>query len=269
MLASPSVGNDEQYAAAMALMANRLRVPARVVVGAVLSDRGIVKGSDVEAWVELRAADGSWRTLATDRFMSRRPPPRGPVDDPETGSPPERIFPEQTPDDVSPPQQEPQQPDPPEPDPDEPADSTDPDGGVGGRWRLLLVLLLALPGVVPGLKWWRRRRRLSAARVSRRYAGAWAELVDAARDLGRPVPAGLTRPAQARLLERGGATGLAPGLATEADVRIFGAAEPTEADAEAFWALVCDERTGLAATYSRGRRLRALFSLASLRPPRG
>jgi hypothetical protein len=78
------------------------------------------------------------------------------------------------------------------------------------------VALLALPGVVPALKWWRRRRRLSAERVSERYAGAWLELVDQARDLGRPVPVGLTRPAEARALERGAT------LAAEADVKIFG-----------------------------------------------
>ena len=277
VLATPSVGNDEQYAAAMALMANRLRVPARVVVGAVLGDDGVVQGRDVEAWVEVRAADGSWRTLATDRFMGRRPPPRSPGVDPGTGSSPERIFPERTPDDVSPPEPEPQRPDPtPEPEPDtqdEPerdsADAADPDDGTGwAGWagRVLLVLLvLALPGVVPGFKWWRRRRRLRAEVVRRRYAGAWAELVDTARDLGHPVPAGLTRPAQARVLDRGESVG---GLATEADVRIFGLDEPTEDEAAAFWALVDDERTGLAATYSRRRRLRALFSLASLRPPR-
>ena len=272
VLATPTVGNDEQYAAAMALMANRLRVPARVVVGAVLPDGGVVKGADVEVWVELRGADGRWRTLATDRFLGRRPPPRGPATDPETGRPPERIFPEQTPDDVSPPKPEPEQPEPtpePEPEADSADDSADAEGDrgddTGGRrvWPwLLAVLALGLPGLVPGAKWWRRRRRLSAERVSRRYAGAWAELVDQARDLGRPVPPGLTRPAQARLLDRGPAVG---GLATQADVRIFGAEEPTEAEADAFWALVRDERTGLLASYPLRRRLRALFSLASLR----
>ena len=272
VLATPTVGNDEQYAAAMALMANRLRVPARVVVGAVLPESGVVQGKDVEAWVELRGADGRWRTLATDRFLGSRPPPRGPATDPETGRPPERIFPEQTPDDVSPPKPETQpepesEPEPEEEPEEEPeGDSADPDSdeaGGGSLWRwLLAVLVLGLPGLVPGAKWWRRRRRLSAERVSRRYAGAWAELVDQARDLGRPVPPGLTRPAQARALDRGPAVG---GLATEADVRIFGADEPTEAEADAFWALVRDERTGLTTAYPPVRRLRALFSLASFR----
>lgn len=257
VLGTPTVGNDEQYAAAMALMANRLGVPARVVVGAVVPDNGVVRGKDVSAWVELRAADGSWRTLATDRFMGQRPPP------PERtpgGQSPDRIFPEQTPDDRSPePRPEPRRP--PDQRPDQP-EGADPDaqtdsGPAVWPW-LALLLLLALPGVVPALKWWRRRRRLRAVRVSERYAGAWMELVDQARDLGHPVPAGLTRPAEARALGRGAT------LAAEADVRIFGADEPDPADAEAFWALVRDEQAGLASAYSPWQRLRAALSLASL-----
>ena len=35
---------------------------------------GVVTGKDVSAWVELRAADGSWRTLPTEAFMSDTPP---------------------------------------------------------------------------------------------------------------------------------------------------------------------------------------------------
>jgi len=257
VLTTPSVGNDEQYAAAMALMANRLRVPARVVVGAVVPDGGVVLGKHVSAWVELRAADGTWQTLDTERFMSRRPPPR---DREPGGQQPDRIFPEQTPDDRSPERPEPQRP--PDQRPEQP-DDTEPDvqpepGPTVWPWLLLLVVL-ALPGVVPALKWWRRRRRLGAARVSERYAGAWLELVDQARDLGNPVPAGLTRPAEARALERGA------GLAAEADLRIFGADEPDPAEADAFWALVRDERAGLVSAYSPWQRLRAALSLASFR----
>ena len=69
------VGNDEQYAAFMALAANRLRVPARVVVGTLAKD-GKVRGKDVVAWVELRVRDGSWRILPTSTFMSHRKPSR-------------------------------------------------------------------------------------------------------------------------------------------------------------------------------------------------
>ena len=63
------VGNDEQYAAWMALLANRIGVPARVVFGAVVPDGGVVTGADVHAWVELQVADGTWRTLPTELFM--------------------------------------------------------------------------------------------------------------------------------------------------------------------------------------------------------
>jgi hypothetical protein len=257
VLTTPSVGNDEQYAATMALMANRLRVPARVVVGAVVPTGGVVRGKDVSAWVELRAADGTWQTLDTDRFMGTRPPPS----EPTRGQRPDRIFPEETPDDHSPDQRpEPQQPPDQRPDQSEDSDpAAEPDQGPTVWPWLVLLLVLALPGGVPALKWWRRRRRLGADRVSERYAGAWLELVDQARDLGRPVPPGLTRPAEARALDRGAT------LAAEADVKIFGVDEPDPAEAEAFWALVRDELAGLAAGYSRWQRFRAALSLASLR----
>ncbi len=76
LLAKRVVGDDEQYAAAMAVLANRVGVPARVVVGAVVPRSGRVRGSDVQAWVEVRVADGSWRTLPTETFMGNRPPTR-------------------------------------------------------------------------------------------------------------------------------------------------------------------------------------------------
>ena len=198
---TPSVGNAEQYAAAMALMANRLRVPARVVVGAVVPASGVVKGKNVTAWVELRDADGTWQTLETDRFMSAsaaaaRPRPGCPearADLPRGD--PRRAVALAAPRTAAPAR-------PAAAAARRPARPT-------GRARpgpplwpwLTLLLLVAVPGVVPALKWWRRRRRLTATRVSERYAGAWLELVDQARDLGRAVPPGLTRPAEARALD--------------------------------------------------------------------
>ncbi|MCW2757820.1 MAG: hypothetical protein JWO46_1566, partial [Nocardioidaceae bacterium] len=68
------VGDDEQYAAFMALAASRLGVPARVVVGAVPTKAGYVYGRNVLVWVELRVADGSWRTFPTAKFMSHVAP---------------------------------------------------------------------------------------------------------------------------------------------------------------------------------------------------
>lgn len=56
-------GNDEQYAATLALVATRLGVPARVVVGAIPDGTGTVKGRDVHAWVEVEKADGNWQAI--------------------------------------------------------------------------------------------------------------------------------------------------------------------------------------------------------------
>ena len=70
------VGNDEQYAAIMALLANNAGVPARVVMGAVVPEDGVIEGRDVQAWVELRLADGSWRVLPTEAFMNKVAPGR-------------------------------------------------------------------------------------------------------------------------------------------------------------------------------------------------
>jgi hypothetical protein len=266
----PTVGNDEQYAAAMALLANRLGIPARVVVGAVLDESGIVRGSDIEAWVEVRIADGSWRFLPTETFMGRTPP----TPEESAAVPSTRDFPfEQTPRPEGPPEQESQ---------DEQQQAGSDDGGpVGIPWTVLLLLLAAvLVAAVPLAKAVRRRRRLTARRVTARYAGAWLELVDRARDLGTPVPGGLTRPAEARAVLAGShgewfevtdadpADGPLLLLASEADLRIFGADEPDAAEAEAFWALVRDQRSGLAVDVRLPRRLWAVFSPASLRRPR-
>ena len=38
-------------------------MPARVVVGTFTPKNGKVEGRDVQAWVELRVRDGSWRIL--------------------------------------------------------------------------------------------------------------------------------------------------------------------------------------------------------------
>jgi hypothetical protein len=51
---------DEQYATALAIAANRLGIQARLVFGATPSASGEVKGSDIHAWVEVHTADGTW-----------------------------------------------------------------------------------------------------------------------------------------------------------------------------------------------------------------
>ena len=260
VLGEPTVGNDEQYAAAMALMANRLGAPARVVVGAVLPETGVVRGRNVQAWVEVRIADGSWRTLPTEMFMGNRGPRRVGVQ----ATLPPRAFPD--------PPAAPQQPEieeEPAAEPPAPPSSSSADGSGGGvPWGLvLLALALGAPVVVPGVKGVRRRRRLGARRVTMRYAGAWLELVDHARDLGVPIARGLTRPAQARAVGAGPdpAGDTLVDLAQEADRRIYAADSPEAADAAAFWSLVRARRSSLGTHVAPWRRAWAVFSPASLR----
>ncbi len=245
----PTAGNDEQYAATMALAASELGIPARVVVGATVPRGSVVRGRDVSAWVEVQVADGSWRTLPTEQFMSTRAVEQlDPAVVPVGGG--QRAFPDL--EELPPPPEE----------QESPARSardvlTDRDSW---RWA---VVLLALVGVVPGVKLVRRRQRLGAARATARYAGAWRELVDHARDLGHAVPVGLTRPAEARLLAE--VVPDAARLADEADRVVFGLDEPTEADAAAYWRRVRRERRHLGGARRPWRRVWAPFSLGSIR----
>ncbi|GAB2886820.1 DUF3488 and transglutaminase-like domain-containing protein [Nocardioides pacificus] len=264
------VGNDEQYAAVMALLANRIGVPARVVLGAELPADGVVRGEDVQAWVELQVADGSWRTLPRDTFMDRdRPAEQPPQSEQEmSGSvvpPPAPIPPPSTAGEQS--------------DAELTARKTrkDTDGGLGlpGWLRTLLVyaglplaLVLAALGAVVLAKARRRRRRRTAARVSARVVGGWQELIDLAHDLGQPMPAGrcATRRQQAVSLHPGGAAvSAAPALARRADGHVFGRAEPEADDAAAFWADVEIERRSMSRAVGRWRRWRAAVNPASLR----
>ncbi|HYH73508.1 MAG TPA: transglutaminase-like domain-containing protein [Nocardioides sp.] len=266
------VGNDEQYAATMALIANDIGVPARVVLGAVVPEGGRVTGRDVQAWVELRAADGSWRTLPTERFMSTTPP----ADQvPETNTPMSGTV-------IPPPN-----PIPPPSDAGEQSDADlkerkatrkkadeDEEGLVPGvpSWVGAVLTYVGLPillvglllGAVVGLKAWRRHRRRSAEPASARFVGAWRELVDHARDLGQVVPLGpsVTRREQSV----GIVSGHAGTLARRADSSVFGPRAPEEAAAATYWQSIDAERRAMSEQVTRWQRLRAAISLRSLRP---
>ncbi|MBF4762030.1 transglutaminase domain-containing protein [Nocardioides islandensis] len=247
------VGDDEQYAAAMALVATRLRVPARVVVGARVPADGIVKGNDVVAWVELRIADGTWHELPRSAYMSFRSPRRN---DPEND--PVAAEPDTSPTATSRPSPSPS----PSPQPDQDhSDQQDRAEQSSGSWRWLLWLLVPVAvGAVPGYKLLRRARRRRASRVSVRYVGAWQELIDRARDLGLPVPAHRSRPAQAVALGT-----FALPLARTADDAVFGPATPSIDEADSYWGSVLEVRAGLGPDVPAWRRWLAPFSPASLR----
>lgn len=247
LLTPRPVGNDEQYASAMALLANRVGVPARVVVGAVLPRDGKVWGKDIHAWVEVRVRDGSWRTLPTREFMGNTPP--GAV--PSAAAPP--LLPPGTPEPESAQSQQ-------EPTTDK---DTEPQSGQERGARFLrsapwLLLVFTLTLVLPAVKAIRRRRRRTRGRASDQMAGAWAELIDHARDLGIPVPQHASRPAQARVLATAGA------LSERGDDGVFGVEEPDPGEVAEYWEQVMGERRLLGRQLPLPRRLWAPFNPVTL-----
>ena len=200
-----------QYSAVTALGASRLGVPARVVVGAEPAAAASSPQADVVSWVELQFADGTWRTLEPDRYTGVHPYAEDESDDDRLGA---RVG--------------------------------------EGRARRLDKDKIKIPKgadieLSPDAiieesphpwRWWpsglrpRRARAPGAAGRARREAGApprrrrtsswsglyvngWQEVLDAALDLGTPVPDGWSRLAQAD------EPGRRASLAQQADAAVF------------------------------------------------
>lgn len=252
------VGDDEQYASAMALAARQLGLPARVVLGfQAPGDAGqdvTFTGSDIRAWVEIDYVGYGWVPYFPTPEENRTP------DQDET--PTESQAQEQI-----------RQPPPPPaepvtaPDDDTEQPRTD-DGEEQGRdsalWALVakvalvggvpLVLVLGPPLLVAAVKRRRRRRRQGSEQPVERVVGGWDELLDVATDLRRPLPDQATRRELAVAIAgsfgpRGrvsaaagrrsvGIGGPVATLASRADAVVFGGQEPTQAEVESYWAQV-------------------------------
>ncbi|MCD6639094.1 MAG: hypothetical protein LT071_04185, partial [Nocardioides sp.] len=144
--------------------------------------------------------------------------------------------------------------------PDEPEKKKDTEDAAATWWRWLGLGVL-LVGLVPGAKAVRRRRRRGAEAVSRRFAGAWDELLDTARDLGVHVAYG-TRPQQAATL------GVPVSLARAADVATFSAEPPSAESGSDYWDAVAGTGVSLRGRAPRWRRWLAPLNPASLLPRR-
>ena len=68
------VGDDEQYAATMALLANAVGVPARVSLDGTVQANGAVYGKDVRADIELDLEQYGWVTLPYNLFTGTENP---------------------------------------------------------------------------------------------------------------------------------------------------------------------------------------------------
>jgi transglutaminase-like putative cysteine protease/MFS family permease len=271
LLTAPQmVGDDEQYAVAMALMARQLGLPARVVMGFYpeqYTDGPIeLTGADAHVWVEVAFDDVGW--VAFDPTPDRDKTPDQNVPKPREDPKPQ-VF---------------QPPDPPkEPvEPaldvfDEPADSDDSAippfvvgiliavAGVAGVGALAAAPLL----LISRYKAARRRRRRNHGPTADRFSGGWFEVVDAATDLGVVSPPGRTRQESAALLAAAFPSAGAVALARRADAGVFGPGDPPDEEVARLWTEVERVLGSMHAAVGRRQRLRARFSLKSIRNSSG
>jgi hypothetical protein len=237
-LGSDLTGDDEQYAAAMALLANAVGVPARVALDGTTEADGSVHGRDVHADVELDLANYGWVTLPVTDFLGTRKQVPLPANKPQ----PQPVKAVPQPEQVVVPVSGNNEGDaqsravPPKP----------PNGGfrlpaiVGTLLvdvGIPLVAVAAIAAALIGAKNMRRRRRRERGPAAARVAGAWRELVDLGRDMGvRPDPR-LTRREQAAVYAapRNGGTPTAPDVARAADAAISGPGDPSPEAAGMVW----------------------------------
>jgi len=225
------VGNDEQYASAMGIAAQRQGLPARVVIGFVVPKSGVVKGKDMAAWVEVKLDGLGWVAFAPTPPESRSLLTQTKKPDPEPQ--PQVLQPPIAP-------QEP-----------EDAGTKIPQGQgdksgfdlwaligkiLGYAWTVtkFVVLLSPLWGLLM-VKHWRRKRRRRATSPVVRLSGGWKEIADRARDLGTRLPHSNTRYESGVVLAERFPASDAASLATVADRHVFGPIAPTDEDAAAYW----------------------------------
>ena len=253
-------GDDEQYAATLALVANRLNLPTRVVMGAITPADGVVKGKDVHSWVEVRDATGSWVPVLPKEFVpdrSKQPSPLqtkseqkkvGALVPPPAGVNPPSVL--QGPDQAQnatnlkkPPKK-----------------LFDP---ASWPWWLRALLfyvlgpalaLLAVYGAIRGLKALQRRRHATRGTAVARIAWAWNDLMETARSYGHQLPRRATRLEQAQALAGRAHT---HALATAANAHVFGPDEPGTEEAYAYWQLASAARSDLRSEAGSWHRLRA------------
>lgn len=259
------VGDDEQFAVAVALIGDQLGFPSRVVVGARLSGGqdgiplctdGQCRGKNLTAWAEVQGADGRWAAvdatpqhlLNPDQKLEKRrdpqnrtqvlPPRASEVDPPDTSGPP--------------------------------GTASDPPSGLSLGWLwailrmtgigLLVVLLLSGPFltilVAKGLR--RRGRRRQTDPVMK-IVGGWDEWVDAHIDQGVNIPEKATRTEVAT--EFGDEVAL--GFAAEADRAVFSGVPISTSEADNYWNQVETERQRTARRGNMRQRVKAALSLSS------
>ena len=186
------IGDDEQYAVAMALLAGELGIPVRVVMGYYPDEEQegeavfTATGDNVHAWVEVNFEGVGWLPFNPT-------PPEDQVPNDQNTKP--RVDPKPQVLQPPPPPQEPVDLPPTLPDDRESEDETLNIAGIIGAILLIggislaIIALLMSPFIVIGAwKAAKRRSRRTAARTADRISGGWDELTDRAVDYGARLP---------------------------------------------------------------------------------
>ncbi|KJQ53300.1 transglutaminase-like domain-containing protein [Microbacterium sp. SA39] len=262
------IGDDEQYAVAMALLAGELGIPTRVVMGYYPDEEQegealfTATGDNVHSWVEVNFEGFGWL-----RFNPTPPEDQVPNDQntkPRVDPKPQVLQP-------PPPPQEPVDLPPTLPDDRESEDESLNLAGligaillIGGITLGILALLMSPFIVIGAWKAAKRRSRRAAARTADRISGGWDELTDRAVDYGARLTPGGTRPEEAAAVVATLAVPRVADLAQRADADVFGPTDPTPEDVEAFWSEVDTIVGGLGEDAGFWKRTKARLSLRSL-----
>ncbi|WGD37989.1 transglutaminase domain-containing protein [Lysinibacter sp. HNR] len=254
------LGDAEQYAVTLSLLAQEMGYPARVIFGFVPEEGSrTVRGENVSAWTEINTRERGWVTV--DPTPEWREVPEESPQEPERVSNPLSVPPPpppETDDTVVPYRPE--------------GEDREQDGGMPTwlvvflavllilGWVLLVLLVIALPFAL--ILWAKRRRRLARERASdplARMTGAWREAVDIAVDHGEPRPGSLTRLEYANALGNNRVRELARAV----DRAVFNASVVDPEAVEDSWSAVRLLRHNWDNKLTRRQRLASLFSLRS------
>lgn len=264
-----AIGDDEQFATAVALIARSLGYESRVVLGArmdgvgseevpgVASCLGSCTGQNLAAWVEVRGADGVWATVDATPQVSVKPMALEEGEQlPEFATTPE----ERDAREVEPPLGFGER--------NDAAD--DADVLAAPTWLLAVLrviglslftlLLIAAPfAFIPLAKRRRNRKRRAEPNPELSALGAWQSMIDDATDTGAALPLQSSRADIASAL---GTTPAAWAAAT-VDRAVFSSWGIRPEDAQWMWAAADADHAERHARLTRTGRLRALFSLRS------